>query len=842
MALKDSRSGRWWSRFHFVIRLLGITGLAAVLVGLTVLLIDEITWEAAVAYWAMLQAAVQGQSQQYPRRAFLLFMAGAVVVLFWLFLEALIIIRLVAGRRSATGFSTVVQIALATALLIGVNVYSYQHYHIFDLTSDHRFTLPTEPVNVPAELAKLNDETTILVYMRHKTFGPLSDKPDAYDFAAERKVVEKVKDLADLFREFGKQFKVEVLEIEEDGYDAKRDRILGGLADEAVKRRPGSGDLSDEERKKEVKKKTDELRERVEGVPENSIFFFAGDRVQRLTFNDFYQLDKTASKEAGGGRGNLVLLYQGIGPFARRALDIDQRRPRVGVATIHELLSTEGAGEIGHAGLKKALQANGFEVRDIILKRENPNSGELEAAVYTYDESRSETLREKIEAIDEQNEAVEETLKGYQKLLKRWRSASVEDLTKEFARELKGRKVTEELRQDQVEFFKEVIDALEVRLNRNREERATAVKVRAGLSDEQLQEQQRLTDLKARLDRQLADIDLLILPRTTFLNVLANWRIRNEYHHLDKAHVDAIRQYLKNGKPLLAMFGPSNEPSPRPGMPGGADADEVERMLGELGIQFGNSVVFYNVESDGFAARRSGLRGAGLNVDLPPVAFQWSPTALRIPGTIAEQTALPPNPLGASMEIIERSVGGQKLNIPARHARPVRFDPRRFGELKFDPVFMVTSADSWNDDNPFPTQQRMPHYEKPKHDDPRSGTFDMPRTGPFPVGVAVEEKVPAEWYSDKAAAPATVRLAVIGDGTMFLDRELTPARERLLVTTCNWLVGRDDLLPRDDQRWEYPRVELPPREQSLWKWGAWFGPPLLFAYLGLVVVLVRRLR
>jgi hypothetical protein len=840
MALKDSRGGRWWSRLHFVVRLFGITALAAALVGLTVLLIDELTWEAFQAHWALLQSAIQGHSQEYPRRAFLLFMAGTVVVLFWLFLEALIVIRMVAGRRSAFGFSATVQTVLAAALLVGVNIYAYQHYRVFDLTSDHKFTLPTEPVDIPAELAKLNDKTTILVYMRHKTFGPLSDKPDAYDFAAERKVVDKVKDLADQFREFGKQFRVEVLEIEEKGYDAKRDKILGALAEEALKSR----NLGDDERKKEIKKKTDELRERIEGVPENSIFFFAGDRLQRLSFNDFYQLDKTASKEAGDGRGNLVLLFQGVGPFARRALDIDQRRPKVGVATIHELLSTEGAGEIGHAGLKKALQANGFDVQDIILKRENPDTGELEAAVYTYDESRSETLREKIEGLEEQNAAIEETQKEYRRLLKRWETATPEELTKEFKKELEGTRVTARSRQEQVEFFKEVLGVFEARLKRNREELAAATKARTGLNDERLLEQQRVTDLKAKFDRQLADIDLLILPRTTFINIMANWRIRNEYHHLSKAHVDAIRQFIMAGKPVLALFGPANEQGFGPN-PATAEPDELERLLGELGIQFGNSVVFYNVESDGFAARRSGLRGAGMNVELPPVAFQWPSLALQIPGALGspDQNALPPNPLGASMQILEHSVGGQKLNIPARHARPVRFDPRRLKELEFDPIFMVTSADSWNDANPFPTAQRVPHYEKPKSDDRRTGTFDMPRTGPFPVGVAVEEKVPAAWYSEEKATPATVRLAVIGDGTMFLDRELSPPRERLLVAVCNWLTARDDLLPHAEQPpWQYPRVDLPPREQLLWKWGAWLGPPLVFLYLGLVVMFVRKLR
>ena len=54
---------------------------------------------------------------------------------------------------------------------------------------------------------------------RHKTSGQLNDKPDAYDYAAERKVVEKVQDVIDQFREFGPQFKVSVLDVEEEGYN-----------------------------------------------------------------------------------------------------------------------------------------------------------------------------------------------------------------------------------------------------------------------------------------------------------------------------------------------------------------------------------------------------------------------------------------------------------------------------------------------------------------------------------------------------------------------------------------------------------------------------------------------
>jgi hypothetical protein len=110
-------------------------------------------------------------------------------------------------------------------------------------------------------------------------------------------VTEKVLDLVDQFREFGPQFNVVVLDTEAFGYE----RELAALT-----------------------KGAPELKSAIESAQENSIFFHANKRVQRLSFNEFMQLDKTASRESDGGRGNLVLIPQGIDRFARRALD----RPR----------------------------------------------------------------------------------------------------------------------------------------------------------------------------------------------------------------------------------------------------------------------------------------------------------------------------------------------------------------------------------------------------------------------------------------------------------------------------------------------------------------------------------
>src|SRR5262249_60793819 len=97
------------------------------------------------------------------------------------------------------------------------------------------------------------------------------------------------------------------------------------------------------------------------------------------------------------------------------------------------------------------------------------------------------------------------------------------------------------------------------------------------------------------------------------------------------------------------------------------------------------------------------------------------------------------------------------------------------------------------------------------------------------------------------ATAARLRVAVSGHGARFLGRSLTPRQEKLLLATCNWLLGRDDRLARthDDEgnpipEWRYPRVELTQQEDLLWKLGAVVGLPVLFVFLGIVVWMVRR--
>jgi hypothetical protein len=262
-----------------------------------------------------------------------------------------------------------------------------------------------------------------------------------------------------------------------------------------------------------------------------------------------------------------------------------------------------------------------------------------------------------------------------------------------------------------------------------------------------------------------------------------------------------------------------------------SEPDGLEQMLTELGVQFDTNTVVFDSESKKFDELRSGQLVAGGAAVVPPVIFDWSPDAFRKPDgkIIVESKEQPINPIRRSMRVATRGAG-ESFDLPPHHPRPITLDPRRTEKLAFDPVFMATNRKSWSEEKPFPSRESTPRYQESK------------QRGPIPIGVAFETAVPESWYTTKKATPANVRIAVIGDGRMFVARDLSPAKERLLLTTCNWLLGRDDLLASDDHVWSYPRVALTPREHEMWKWGALVGLPALFAYLGLVVLLVRRLR
>jgi hypothetical protein len=818
MALNSSRPRKWWSSLHFLIRFAALTGLACAGVGTALAFLHDVLERVfspdLPAAWAFVRSVLSGQAGDLSTRVAVGFLVGgAVLALLGLVVELLVILTTVAGRRSAFGLNATAQVALASALLLGVNLYSYRHYLRLDWTREQQFTLPSD---IQAQLRSLDGKTTIIVYQRHKTFGQLNDKPDATDYAAERKAVEKVKDLVEQFREFGPQFDVHVLDVEEEGFNKKLEALT--------------------ERNKV-------LRDAIDAAPDNSIFFAAGDNVQRLSFDEFYHLDKTASQKADEGRGNLVLLPQGVDSFARKVLKNDEKRPTIGILVIHEWLTTQGPEDFGLAGFKKSLTARGFQVRDVILKKWS-ELGPPEPGVYTYDESRFDALEEELASMDADMRNLQEEQDGLQKVQQFWKTATLEELTKKYADQLRGRKVDEPLRSRQLAFIGQNIAVLQAVLRQFREERAETAREKAALNVDTAAEQRRMTDLGAKLNRVLSACDLLFVPRMTIRNLAIGDRIPERLHHLDDAQVSAIQEFLRAGKPILACFGPANEnPSDamRMAQLGSGGPDGLERLLNRLGIEFGKQTVLYNVETKSFAERRTGLLSAGVNVEVPPAEF--AEPAHR--NQLAAADSLPrgkPNPIRASMLIETSSRGDKPLDLRIRYPRPVYLAADKVVKLAFEPEFMLTSAASWNEDQPFPTRERTPRFEPPKADDPSRGTHDEKRRGPFPIGVAAEVPIPVDWYIQKPSQPGVVRVAAIGSGSVFSGPELSPAREELLLDTCNWLLGRDELLPRKDRIWSYPRVDLDAKTQSVWHWGTWVGLPALFAYFGLIVLMIRRLR
>src|SRR5262249_41274316 len=177
------------------------------------------------------------------------------------------------------------------------------------------------------------------------------------------------------------------------------------------------------------------LRDAIESAAENSIFFTARGKVQRLSFNDFYQLDKTASQEDNDKRGNLVLLSQKVDPFVRRVLGIEEKRPKIGIAVIHEWLTTEGPEDFGFRGVKKALTAHGFDVQDIILKKWS-EFAPPEPGVYTYEESKFDRLEEQLTELDADIKNLEREVELSQELVKLWETSTLEELTKKYSKQL----------------------------------------------------------------------------------------------------------------------------------------------------------------------------------------------------------------------------------------------------------------------------------------------------------------------------------------------------------------------------------------------------------------------
>ncbi len=837
-------------RFRLLIRVLGLTGVLAAVVGAALFA----SAFPAMTQWTPenLRSSVDGNHGGFAKAAALTFAIGLGAIAIALVVEAIGGLLLVTGRRTMANASATIATCAAVALLVFVNAYSFTHHSRYDVTRVQQFTLPPE---LAAKLRTLRPEspTTIIVLQKHRIFGSLSDDRDSFTKGAEAKVTEKVKDLVDLFREFGPRFNVEVLDTEAFGY---RKRV-SALTDDAP-----------------------ELKAAIEGAPENSILFHANKRVQRLAFNEFLQLDKTASEAANNGRGNLVLLPQGVDNFARRVLAVQERRPKVAVCVVHELLTTaypEGKGRaFTMAGLKKSLTDNGYEVIDVVLKKNWASAGsldELKPAADTREESTLERLEGTLATAKADTAAAQrpvEVFERIQKKLAEVKGRPFEERNAVYKQFIRGT-VTEDFEPELLASLTKQLDRATQRLaDAQKVQQAAEVKFKEALRDERTTEGRRLTDVKAKLTRVLADVDLLVFPRFTVEDATEGPDVGPGLHRISKEQAEVIRDFMASGKPVLACLGPiSSRTGPTP-----EGSDDFERLLTERGIELGRDTVLFDGEAAAFAARRAGEQfGGGAPTDIPP---------LMLVDTVGEGPLLKPNPVAAAAKLTARSVD-QKLDMRVRALRPIYLAAGAPVRPAFTAEFVLTSPNSWNEELPFPQIRPLPNgtfgvtdvprYNPTQLDDPKKGTHEEERRGPFPVGVAIEGQPPTHW-SDANLAPTSIaamlvagpglgelvagaamnaesnrpkgtssRLIVFGSGNLFSGPKLEPAQEKLLVHSANWLTGREDRLPHADlPAWEFPRVEMTDREFYLWRFGTAVGLPLLAVYLGLMATMLRRLR
>jgi hypothetical protein len=274
----------------------------------------------------------------------------------------------------------------------------------------------------------------------------------------------------------------------------------------------------------------------------------------------------------------LVLLPQGVDSFARRILAVQERRPKVAICVIHGFLGTEGIDDFTHAGLKKTLTEHGFDVTDIVLKKWG--GGPPSAAAYTRQESKIEeiegerelaslkvlVIREEVSDLGKIKEAlgkvamrpVGDRVRFYNSLYEGSKNRSWLEIISVF------KKWEEKLSEKtEPEFKKDLIEKLDAQklvtekqiAEFEKERQAIEDKLTAAYKDERSIQDRRITDVKAKLARLLADVDLLVLPRYTITNVTTGREIPPDLHALDKDQVEAIRDYMKSGRPVLALMG-----------------------------------------------------------------------------------------------------------------------------------------------------------------------------------------------------------------------------------------------------------------------------------------------
>ncbi len=835
---------------HMLLRLFGLTGLFVVAAG-------GLVW---YAFHGIDHVEMMFRPEEIVQCAAYAVAGGLGAFAFALLFELPGFFGMMSSRRGAVGGSVFVQIVMALVLVGGINAFALSHFTRFDMTWDHAFTLKPE---LREQLANLRGDTDIVVVQRNLASGLAGGgMPDRYDIAAPKKIIEKVKDLAEQFSDFGQRFRVQVFDIQDDDFD-KKVKALGAAEKKATADKNKATNRKDPEESP--------LADAIESSTENSIFFKANGTVQRLAFHDVYQTDKVASALAQNGQGNLVLNFQGTEPFARKILNIEEKKPRLALAVVHPALSMTSPEHemLTMNGAKKYLEKQGFLCKDILLRKQDGDGGlSQEAAAVTFDENRFEQIEESLPSLEEHIAEGDKTYAVAKAQLEAWKTQTLAELDKTYAylklpngqegvatrktlAELDHRKipyktipVDEDDRKNEVLLYSRDSAVLERALQEYRKERDTLVKERATLNVDELAEKRRIADVEAKIKRMLADTDLLVVPRFTIFHLPSGQMIPNKVHKIDDAQLRAIKAFLKEGKPVLFLLGPTNEKRDAPpDFGGGGDDDGLEPMLAELGFRLPKQTILYNVEVKEFNERKRSIGFSERKTDVPPPLVDWDVGAGQVNKKRDAGTGA--NSIRVSLDLLAKSIGDKLMkDLQIRHARPVYVEADATSPGNFDEaaVFLMVGPDTWNESSPFLNEKREPpRYTPTKEGDKAKGSLDEVRRGPFPIAVAVEKTLPKSWFEENEK-PATARIGVVGNGGVFVGPTLSPIKEKMLLDVCNWLLGRDDLLAKRQDTWSFPRVNLTEPEKKLWQWGTLPGLPLAFLYLGLFVWFVRRLR
>ena len=494
---------------------------------------------------------------------------------------------------------------------------------------------------------------------QYVSFGQRSDnKQDKFDLAAQRKIVEKVKDLAEQFQDLGPRFRVQVLDIQDDDYPDKLEAIREESAD---------------------------LANAIKQAPENSIFFYAEDRkqLQRLSFSDLYELDKKASIEANDGKGNLVLKYQGVDGFARKIFNIEEKRPRIATAIIHPWLGLKNREHpmFTMNGAKKALDSYGFDSTDIMLKKMDAD-GNLtnEATALSYDEGRYEQIEDELAEIDESVRRMETEQKEIEEAYKFWSESSLAELNKKYVyfmledgrQGVMARKQSANLAKAGVRFklidvdeddrklrtatYKREREVLKSVLDAERDNRDNLGKEKGTLRVDRLAEKRRIADVEAKMKDMLANVDLLIVPRITLMNAPRGMLVPNRIHRLDPAQLKAIKGFMREGKPVLFLLGPINEPGEMPERDF-EGPDQLEATLAELGFKMPKQTILYNLEAKEYNERKVGVVFSNREIEVPGLRFD-DKTEIALPGK--HKATLDPHAIRNSLNVTNRTAGNQE--------------------------------------------------------------------------------------------------------------------------------------------------------------------------------------